>query len=90
MTLTPQPSRYEGPLTLESALGALPLEALAERGCRVDCAPDRHGPAPTLRHARLTWHTPQQALNWMSNEAMGTAIVPPEILSTLFNGLDAK
>ena len=38
----------------------------------------------------ITWHTPTQDLNWMSNEAMGTAIVPPEILAMLMNGLGAK
>lgn len=67
-------------------LEALPLQRLAERGCRIDCAADH----PDVTHARITWHQTQQALNWMSNEAMGTAIVPPEIAAMLFNGLDAK
>ena len=71
-------------------LGELPLHGLAERGCRIDCAADRHGSTQTVKHARINWYTPQQDLNWMSNEAMGTAIVPPEILSMLFHGLDAK
>jgi pimeloyl-ACP methyl ester carboxylesterase len=68
-------------------LHELPLHALADRGCRIDCAVDRHSSTQPVKHARINWHTPQQDLNWMSNEAMGTALVPPEILSMLFNGL---
>jgi uncharacterized protein len=73
-----------------AALGELPLHALAERGCRIDCAVDRRDSTPVVKHTRINWHTPQQDLTWMSNEAIGTTIAPAEILSLLFNGLEPK
>lgn len=73
-----------------AALGELPLQVLAERGCRIDCTAAPHASAQAVKHTRISWHTPNQDLNWMSNEALGTAIVSPEILSVLFDGLEEK
>jgi pimeloyl-ACP methyl ester carboxylesterase len=68
------------------SLRGLPLQVLAKRGCRIDCAD--HPTAQEPSHPRIRWFTPAQDVSWMSNEALGTAIVPPEIGSFLFKGLD--
>jgi pimeloyl-ACP methyl ester carboxylesterase len=73
-----------------ATLGELPLQVLAERGCRICCAAAPRECGQAVKHTRIRWHTPQQDLNWMSNEARGAAIVSPEIVSVLFNGLDEK
>lgn len=73
-----------------AALRGLPLQALANRGCRIDGAAAPHLIAQEPSHALIRWRTPEQDVSWMSNEAVGAAIVSSEIWSFLFKGLDAK
>ena len=73
-----------------AALTTPPLQQLAQLGCQIDCTRFDQAASAAADATTITWHTPTQDLNWMSNEAMGTAIVPPEILAMLMNGLGAK
>ena len=73
-----------------AALAPPPLQRLAQLGCQIDCTRFDQAASAAADATTITWHTPTQDLNWMSNEAMGTAIVPPEILAMLMNGLGAK
>lgn len=71
-------------------LRELPLQVLAERGCRIDCAGAAHEQTRAEKHPNISWHTSREDPDWMSNEALGTAMVPPEILSVLLEGLDLR
>lgn len=72
-------------------LQSLPLTALARKGTRLTCGVQAEH-LQTLRHqlsdaARL--HAVEQRTNWMSTEAVGTAIVPQEVTRTLLETLPA-
>jgi pimeloyl-ACP methyl ester carboxylesterase len=68
-------------------LGELPLRALAGRGCRIDCAVNPHERVQAVKHENIRWNTPREDLNWMSHDVLRGAIVSPEILSFLFDGM---
>jgi hypothetical protein len=66
-------------------LRGLPFQAIAARRTRMVLAlpdPQLHAGA-TSSIPGLTVHTVQNRTNWMSIEALGTAIVPQEIPNTL-------
>ncbi len=73
-----------------ASLDELPLKALAERGCHIDCAAGQNMGVQPGGHENIRWHRARQDTNWMSNESFGAAIVSPEISSVLFDGLDTK
>lgn len=61
------------------------------RGLRVLCAlgAEQHKHLADLElHPRLELHTIGQTTDWMSSQAMGTAIVPPDLLKTVLSTLD--
>lgn len=68
-------------------LRGLPLDALAARGCKVECA--LREPQSRPAHACIAWHVVEEPVNWMSNEAMSTAIAPREIQAALLGALAA-
>lgn len=70
-----------------TALGELPLRVLAERGCRIDYAANPHERTQEVKHENIRWYTPRDDMNWMSHEVQRGAILSPEILSFLFDGL---
>ncbi|WP_170162309.1 alpha/beta fold hydrolase [Caldimonas tepidiphila] len=72
-------------------LRELPLAAAARRGVRLSCAvpeDDRPRLEGALDASRLTLHSLETRTNWMSTEAMGTAIVPQEVMRSLLSTLE--
>lgn len=73
-------------------LRELPLAAAARRGVRIVCAvpeAERSRLEGLLDPSLLTLHALESGANWMSIEAMGTAIVPQEVMHALLSTLDA-
>jgi len=67
---------------------ALPdFAALTAQGTRIDCAARGQYESDVQAMHSVVWHPPGPVLNWMANEAHGTAIVPREVQTVLFNGL---
>ena len=68
----------------------LPLAAALRRGTRILCAlhePDRQHIEPQLISANLQWHTVETRTDWMSSQAMGTAIVPTDALKAVLSAI---
>lgn len=79
---------------LADDLKSLPDLALApalRRGIQVTCCiHEEHRPAlaTTEESGLLRLHTVAERINWMSSQAMGTAIVPPDLPRTLLSTLE--
>lgn len=61
------------------------------RGIRVTCAvqPGQRASLASLEgNAQLRLHNVEQRIDWMSSQAMGTAIVPPDLTRTLLSTLE--
>lgn len=68
------------------------LAPALRRGIRVTCAvhaEQRPALAALEGNALLKLHTVESRTNWMSSQAMGTAIVPPDLPRTLLSTLEA-
>lgn len=68
----------------------LPLAAALRRGTRILCAlhePDRRAVETQLISANLQWHTVESPTDWMSSQAMGTAIVPTDALKAVLSAI---
>lgn len=69
----------------------LDLAPLLRRGLRVLCATSseqRKALAELRSHPGLQLHTVVQQTDWMSSQAMGTAVVPPELMKAMLSTLD--
>lgn len=74
-------------------LRELPLAAAARRGVRLVCAVHEEDHAlldGLLDRKHLLLHTLENRTNWMSTEALGTALVPQEVPRTLLATLDGS
>ncbi len=72
-------------------LSEVTLAPALRRGIRVTCAvhaEDRAALAGLEGNALLKLHTVESRTNWMSSQAMGTAIVPPDLPRTLLSTLE--
>ncbi|MDE2400634.1 MAG: alpha/beta hydrolase [Burkholderiales bacterium] len=72
-------------------LSALDVAPALRRGIRVTCGvhAEQHTPLARLQNGPLLrLHTVEARINWMSSQAMGTAIVPPDLPRTLLSTLD--
>jgi pimeloyl-ACP methyl ester carboxylesterase len=68
----------------------LPLAPALRRGMTLTCAlhaEQRHALAP-ISSDRLHLHTVETHTNWLSSQALGTAIVPPDALRLMLAALD--
>ncbi len=73
------------------SLGQLPLAPALRRGVRIVCGiheDERQMLDAGISSPDLRIHAIQQRTDWMSSQAMGTAIVPPDAIQTLMGTLN--
>lgn len=73
------------------ALRDVQVAPALRRGVRVLCAlrGEQRGPFADLEnHPEFRLHNVEQITDWMSSQAMGTAIVPPDLLRAVLSTLD--
>jgi alpha-beta hydrolase superfamily lysophospholipase len=68
----------------------LPLAPPLRRGIALSCAvhEEQRQALPPISSEHLHLHTVENRTNWMSSQALGSAIVPPDALRIMLNTLD--
>jgi uncharacterized protein len=68
----------------------LPLAPALRRGMTLSCAlhGEQRQALPAISSDRLHLHTVETRTNWLSSQALGTAIVPPDALRLMLAALD--